>query len=402
MAAIMQMTCFILVLFCILLESKASNFSKRHEFFDVILNEDYDPRIPPMHDGNPVLNTIQLYILGIDSISDSTMDFKMSFFLRQRWYDDRLAYAERFNFSKVELDNRVMSKVWIPDLYIKNEKKSEVHAVTVPNKLMHLYPDGLVVYSMRVTGTFSCQMYLQKYPLDQQTCSMQMESFGYSTDTLTFEWNDVPLLTKPNLTLPQFSIGHVTNHTCDITYSNGNSTVTFTCLGIDIEMSRSYGYYIIQVYVPSFLIVCLSWVSFWLNIDAVPARISLGLLTVLTMTTQSSGARATLPRVSYIKAIDVWMATCLLFVFTALIEFSIVNVKARVQQRRLSLNKLPLLIHNKEEANVENPEITKKSRDNARRVDKISRILFPTAFFGFNIIYWTVYVLWIPENQLHN
>ncbi|XP_052721052.1 glycine receptor subunit alpha-2-like isoform X4 [Crassostrea angulata] len=330
------------------------------------------------------------------------MDFKMSFFLRQRWYDDRLAYAERFNFSKVELDNRVMSKVWIPDLYIKNEKKSEVHAVTVPNKLMHLYPDGLVVYSMRVTGTFSCQMYLQKYPLDQQTCSMQMESFGYSTDTLTFQWNDVPLLTKPNLTLPQFSIGHVTNHTCDITYSNGNSTVTFTCLGIDIEMSRSYGYYIIQVYVPSFLIVCLSWVSFWLNIDAVPARISLGLLTVLTMTTQSSGARATLPRVSYIKAIDVWMATCLLFVFIALIEFSIVNVKARVQQRRLSLNKLPLLIHNKEEANVENPEITKKSRDNARRVDKISRILFPTAFFGFNIIYWTVYVLWIPENQLHN
>lgn len=285
MAAIMQMTCFILVLFCILLESKASNFSKRHEFFDVILNEDYDPRIPPMHDGNPVLNTIQLYILGIDSISDSTMDFKMSFFLRQRWYDDRLAYAERFNFSKVELDNRVMSKVWIPDLYIKNEKKSEVHAVTVPNKLMHLYPDGLVVYSMRVTGTFSCQMYLQKYPLDQQTCSMQMESFGYSTDTLTFQWNDVPLLTKPNLTLPQFSIGHVTNHTCDITYSN----VTFTCLGIDIEMSRSYGYYIIQVYVPSFLIVCLSWVSFWLNIDAVPARISLGLLTVLTMTTQSQG-----------------------------------------------------------------------------------------------------------------
>lgn len=104
----------------------------------------------------------------------------------------------------------------------------------------------------------------------------------------------------------------------------------------------------IQVYIPSFLIVCLSWVSFWLNIDAVPARISLGLLTVLTMTTQSSGARATLPRVSYIKAIDIWMATCLLFVFAALIEFSVVNVKTRVQQRkRLSLKEIPLLLHAK-------------------------------------------------------
>ena len=57
----------------------------------------------------------------------------------------------------------------------------------------------------------------------------------------------------------------------------------------------------IQTYVPSMLIVSLSWVSFWINIDAVPARISLGVLTVLTLTTQSVGVSMSLPRVSYIK-----------------------------------------------------------------------------------------------------
>lgn len=66
-------------------------------------------------------------------------------------------------------------------------------------------------------------------------------------------------------------------------------------------LKRNYAYYIIQIYVPSVLIVVLSWVSFWLDSTSVPARISLGLLTVLTMTTQSSGARANLPRVSYVK-----------------------------------------------------------------------------------------------------
>ena len=101
-----------------------------------------------------------------------------------------------------------------------------------------------------------------------------------------------------------------------------------------MEFTRQYGYYIIQVIAPSMLIVVLSWVSFWLNIDAVPARISLGLLTVLTMTTQSSGARASLPKVSYIKAIDIWMATCLIFVFAALVEFAYVNVLARVEERK--------------------------------------------------------------------
>lgn len=57
------------------------------------------------------------------------------------------------------------------------------------------------------------------------------------------------------------------------------------------------GYYLIQMYIPSLLIVILSWVSFWINMDAAPARVGLGITTVLTMTTQSSGSRASLPKV---------------------------------------------------------------------------------------------------------
>ena len=85
----------------------------------------------------------------------------------------------------------------------------------------------------------------------------------------------------------------------------------YPCLEIEFILQRDIGYFLIQVYVPSMLIVILSWVSFWINVDASPARVSIGLLTVLTTTTMSSGARASLPRVSYIKAIDVWMITCL-------------------------------------------------------------------------------------------
>ena len=100
-------------------------------------------------------------------------------------------------------------------------------------------------------------------------------------------------------------------------------------------LRRDIGYFLIQVYIPSILIVILSWVAFWINIDAIPARVSLGLLTVLTMTTQSSGARSTLPRVSYIKAIDVWMSMCLIFVFASLLEFAVVNVISRKEVRTI-------------------------------------------------------------------
>ena len=103
---------------------------------------------------------------------------------------------------------------------------------------------------------------------------------------------------------------------------------------------RSLGYYVIQIYVPSSLIVVLSsgrtwstaspfyahgrldwtgldwsgeavvvlsWVSFWLHRDAAPARVALGITTVLTMTTLISSTNAALPKISYLKSIDVYL-----------------------------------------------------------------------------------------------
>ena len=49
----------------------------------------------------------------------------------------------------LELDTTQMSEVWIPDTYMPAEKKAAVHHVTVPNKLMHIYPDGRIQYSQR-------------------------------------------------------------------------------------------------------------------------------------------------------------------------------------------------------------------------------------------------------------
>jgi gamma-aminobutyric acid receptor subunit beta len=53
--------------------------------------------------------------------------------------------------------------------------------------------------------------------------------------------------------------------------------------------------------------------------------VALGITTVLTMTTISTGVRSSLPRISYVKAIDIYLVMCFVFVFAALLEYAAVN-----------------------------------------------------------------------------
>ena len=38
---------------------------------------------------------------------------------------------------------------------------------------------------------------------------------------------------------------------------------------------RQLSYYIVTIYVPTFMIVCVSWMSFWLDHKSAPARVAL-------------------------------------------------------------------------------------------------------------------------------
>ena len=81
-----------------------------------------------------------------------------------------------------------------------------------------------------------------------------------------------------------------------------------------------------HTYIPTCLIVMMSWISFWIKPEAVPARVTLGVTSLLTLSTQHANSQKSLPPVSYIKAIDMFMSSCTLFVFFSLIEYAFVNV----------------------------------------------------------------------------
>ena len=119
------------------------------------------------------------------------------------------------------------------------------------------------------------------------------------------------------------------NTLCHIFPPGNHSSLVAT-----FRMKRRIGYFLIDTYIPSTLIVVISWISFWIDPDTAPARVALGITTVLTMTTLVSSSRASLPKVSYVKAIDWYLLACLIFVFGTLLEYTIVSYLLSVVRRR--------------------------------------------------------------------
>ncbi|XP_048098569.1 glycine receptor subunit alpha-3 isoform X1 [Alosa alosa] len=409
--------------------------SSPSDFLDKLMGRTsgYDARIRPNFKGPPVNVSCNIFINSFGSIAETTMDYRVNIFLRQQWNDPRLAYSE-YPDDSLDLDPSMLDSIWKPDLFFANEKGAHFHEVTTDNKLLRIFKNGNVLYSIRLTLTLSCPMDLKNFPMDVQTCIMQLESFGYTMNDLIFEWQERgPVQVAEGLTLPQF----ILKDESDLRYCTKHyNTGKFTCIEVRFHLERQMGYYLIQMYIPSLLIVILSWVSFWINMDAAPARVALGITTVLTMTTQSSGSRTSLPKVSYVKAIDIWMAVCLLFVFSALLEYAAVNFVSRqhkellrfrkrrkktkeddVRESRLSFTApagatcttgkdgaAPKAANNSAvqpaqssaqaaaaAAAKNHEEMRKLFIDRAKKIDTVSRAGFPLAFLFFNIFYWVLY-----------
>lgn len=381
-------------------------------------------KIPPKaENGAPILVECELNLDSFDSINEANMEFSVGIFLHLKWHDKRYtSWIKKSKSETILFDHRSLDGLWVPDIYFPNEKKARLHEVFFPNKMLSAHESGQISYIARLSLTLSCQMLLHNYPFDRQQCSIEMESFSLSNKSLQMKWMSnenstqqyAPVIRNEGVELPQFTIGEILIK--NIPYKRRDSGAHSRLIA-EIILERRINYYIVQMYIPSIFVVLLSWMSFWLNVGAVPGRISLGVLTVLTMVTQSSGVNASLPRVSYTKAIDVWMATCLFFVFAALLEFAVANVISRKDMNRgFKLKDIPILprlstrkkkmksaevvIGDEGEMKLDpstDPTLPKDlnrtpGHVQAMYLDVAARFLFPFCFSVFNIFYWNYYL----------
>ncbi|XP_049829945.1 glutamate-gated chloride channel-like [Schistocerca gregaria] len=393
----------------------------------------YDARLrPPGYNGteSPTVVRVNIFVRSISRIDDQHMEYDAQLTFREQWRDDRLKFDD-FGGKIKYLTLTDPSRIWMPDLFFSNEKKAHFHDVVMPNVYVRIFPLGSVLYSTRISMTLSCPMDLRLYPHDRQVCSIRMASYGWTTDDLVFMWKDGdPVQVVKNLRLPRFTLEKFVTDYCHARTNTGE----YSCLKVELVFKREFRYYMVHIYIPTFMLVIVSWLSFWLDQRAITARTCLVVTTVLTITIQTSGARASLPVVNYVMAVEVWLGMCVAFVFAALLQLALVNYLARSEARRGAAKRHNRLVGPEHSAQLEeisealvedgsaafamklleeqsnSPTADKEAAaqggrcsprqwwrawmasfpTGSQRADAASRVLFPLAFSLFCLVYWCV------------
>uniref|UniRef100_A0A915ECG2 Uncharacterized protein n=1 Tax=Ditylenchus dipsaci TaxID=166011 RepID=A0A915ECG2_9BILA len=295
------------------------------------LLKDYDTHLLPEAEGVNVTIELHVQLLGVSGISEITADFELDIMYSEIWLDPRLSFKHlNVCTTNITLKSDFREKIWTPDTCIINSKASSIHKSPSENTFVILYEHGLVWSNFRLNVKAPCKMDLKMFPFDSIQCMLVFESYSFNTDEVRLLWHDIPVTMMEKVELPDFDlIGWSTDHQ-RLEYPNGvwdRAQVKFT-------FARRYGFYLFQSYFPTSLTVISSWVGFFFDVRSVSARITLGVSSLLALTFQFGNVLRHLPRVSYIKCLDVWMIFSVIFIFLTLVELSIICQLNRWERER--------------------------------------------------------------------
>uniref|UniRef100_A0AC35GLX0 Uncharacterized protein n=1 Tax=Panagrolaimus sp. PS1159 TaxID=55785 RepID=A0AC35GLX0_9BILA len=230
----------------------------------------------------------------------------------------------------------MVDSIWLPNVCLVNSKSSSVHSSPTPNIFLAILPNGTVWTNYRVVVESPCDMDFTTFPMDRVVCQTTFESYSFNVGKVRLHWKrqGIPVEIIGNINLPDFVITHYVHEKNTFEYPAG----TWDQLNIRLYFRRSYGFYVLQIYLPTYCMVLISFISFWLDRKSLPARVTLGVSSLMALTLQYSNVSRSLPKVSYVKGIDIFMFGCVGFIFLSIVELAMVGALEKKEIQAMSMD----------------------------------------------------------------
>ncbi|KAI1295463.1 Glycine receptor subunit alpha-3 [Halotydeus destructor] len=307
----------------------------------------------------------------IDDVSElkasklSSQEFDLKYLLRQTWKTNLITCKELYlrqlaqstsgpgAMTVVPNPSKMAGRVylvsgpdikgfWVPSTYVPEARKIAMETSATPNRFLSMFVrdnECEFVYRVRLDATVSCKTDFKHYPNDMQLCRFRMRSNSYNLTSVRYVWNKDGVILEPNAgKLNQFEMR--LNYTTMYSVHDSQDD-SFSWLMINFMFIRQKSHFLIQVVAPSVLLVSVAYCSCWIKLDAGPGRYLLTILTFLALVTLYNGYKADLPKTSYIMAADIWMFSCLIFIFSTIIELTVIAFIDKKQKRKTESNTWP-------------------------------------------------------------
>jgi len=365
----------------------------------ICLPDNYQKYDLPLHQ-DAVRVYIEVHIKDIPKVSDQDFSITLDAYFNVKWEDRRLQSAMFSNlthrsglrqertqrrkdkFSMTAVNVNILPKLWIPDLEIMDLMSFQTHEIL--SKLEGVWIDSNyeVMYALASKITFICQMDFNAFPVDIQVCKFRVGSFNYPMNKIVFYNELIPEDTIIKSIL-DYRISFKPLRSVDKHYMALG--MNYSTAGFELILTRKMSFYIITYYLPSGLFVGISWVSFLINPEVIPGRMTMLVTLFLVLINIHNTIQTNSPKADGFTAIKSWVIACIVFVFGAMLEYSGILLLLKLEKMNIKPLQAYFQVHCSRSTT---------SSQRFTRTDFTFFCVFPLLFLVFNLIYWWSVFSW--------
>ncbi|MPC12425.1 Glycine receptor subunit alpha-2 [Portunus trituberculatus] len=264
----------------------------------------------------PFLSFVFLRFLKIEDVQQT---ITLEFIISLEWIDTRLKFLNlREDMHANKLSGSEVDTIWHPKLEFPNVKDGVIKSIkqnffvdkknsSLP-KTVYEGAAARVIKQQHYSGSFVCAFDVFYYPFDVQQCSVLVQLSSISKKLVSLTKSRAKTEFNQNSELSTYIIS-------DFFVKEVNTLSRESIVEVGYTLTRHSTLILITIYLPSVLLVAISYSTLYVSVQLLQVRLTVSLTTLLVLYTFFNQASASLPKTAYIKMIDVWFLSCTILLF---------------------------------------------------------------------------------------
>ncbi|XP_069996130.1 gamma-aminobutyric acid receptor subunit delta-like isoform X2 [Penaeus vannamei] len=293
----------------------------------ILVGKEYQRQIPPAGPSNSALYLVpSLTLTRIASVDDINMAITLEFDVVLTWTDNRVT-LKHLSESGGILTSAGAAKMWTPRYQFTNLEGGQVKlleesvvATTANNATFPDYnsEDMDITYPgsenklsiiQHYTAKITCDLRFLAYPFDIQVCGIDIHlpsTYGAYVSFSTAE-GKMSYTGQEDLALYTVKSARIGKHS------------TRTAISFEFALHRRPGVAILSTFLPSILLLLVSWATLFVRFSDLNVRAIMSLTTLLVLYTLFANQTNALPKTSEVKLIDIWFFYIIFLLFINII-----------------------------------------------------------------------------------